>query len=102
MALDREPTLTKGNIEGTPLYLLQKGEILKKTYLWKQNSKGQGTTTSREVGIVFGLSTPYLSLKIRETLYLLWHVETFSQPSKKYLMTTRNLRKFHQPMKMQN
>ena len=29
MALDREPTLTQGNIQGTPFHLLQKGEILK-------------------------------------------------------------------------
>ena len=30
MALDREPTLTKGNIQEIPLYFLQKGEILKR------------------------------------------------------------------------
>ena len=30
MALDREPTLTQGNIQGTPFHLLQKGEILKR------------------------------------------------------------------------
>ena len=33
MALDREPTLTQENIQGTPFHLLQKGEILKKIYL---------------------------------------------------------------------
>ena len=30
MALDREPTLTQGNIQGAPFHLLQKGEILKR------------------------------------------------------------------------
>ena len=30
MALDREPTLTQGNIQGTPFHLLQKGEIFKR------------------------------------------------------------------------
>ena len=30
MALDREPTLTQENIQGTPFHLLQKGEILKR------------------------------------------------------------------------
>ena len=30
MALDREPTQTQGNLEGTPLHLLQKREILKR------------------------------------------------------------------------
>ena len=32
-----------------------------KTCLWEKNSKCQGTTTSQEVGIVFGLSTPFSS-----------------------------------------
>ena len=30
MALDREPTLTQGNIQGTPFHLIQKGEILQR------------------------------------------------------------------------
>ena len=56
MALDREPTLTQGNIQRTPFYLLQEGEILKR---YTCESK----TPSWEVGIVFDLSAFFQSLK---------------------------------------
>ena len=67
MALDRESTLTQGNIQGAPFHLLQKGEILKR-YTCESKTlrvKVQGTTPSREVEIVFGLSTSFSSLNLR-------------------------------------
>ena len=45
-----------------PFISYRKGKSLKK-YLWEQNSKGQGTTPSWEIGIVFGLSTFFQSLE---------------------------------------
>ena len=63
ISLDREPTLTRGNIQGTPFHLLQKGEILKrytcenKTLRVKVQHHHEKWEFLVSKGIVFGLST---------------------------------------------
>ena len=64
MALDREPTLTQGNIQWTPFHLLQKGEILKR-YTCESKALRVMITPSRDVRIVFGLSIFFQSLSSR-------------------------------------
>jgi len=65
MALDREPTLTQGNMQGTPFHLLQKGETLKDILVRAKLQGSRYNTITRTRNCVWSVNILFISLKIK-------------------------------------